>query len=428
MRAWILMVAALLCSCISAVATSYVVAPDGSGDFPTIQAAIDAAVDGDIILLSDGTFTGNGNRDLDYLGKAIALQSQSGNSGTCVIDCQGSAADPHRAVRFVSGEPAGAMLIGVTITGGHVFDPEYGSAFRCSNGSAPTIRCCDVSDNHGTAVYADLHCSLVFSDCRFTGNDGGPAGAIFINEGGLSISGCDFIANEAEWRAAAIFALATDAELASCQFIGNVTREASAVEFNGGGEISISDCLFRDNACTANGGAVVFWICGPNVLERCTFAGNTAASGCAAVYARKVVATYARNCTFWGNACPDGTIFADSYTFVLENCLLAGATEGPAVSSPDDCAELSCCDLHGNAGGDWVGAIADQYGIQGNISADPLLCDPANGDFHLDSASPCVPFSPQNPTCDLVGAWPVGCGGTPVRIQSWGEIKALYGK
>ena len=38
-----------------AFATSYLITPDGTGDFPTIQAAIDAAGGGDIIQLADGT-------------------------------------------------------------------------------------------------------------------------------------------------------------------------------------------------------------------------------------------------------------------------------------------------------------------------------------------------------------------------------------
>jgi hypothetical protein len=50
----------------------------------------------------------------------------------------------------------------------------------------------------------------------------------------------------------------------------------------------------------------------------------------------------------------------------------------------------------GNGGGDWVGGIADQHGVRGNISADPLFCDPA------------------------------GCGGMPVEAVSWGVLKALY--
>ena len=72
----------------STIATTYVVRPDGAGDFPTIQAAIDACVDGDVVELSDGEFTGDGNREIDLLSKAITLRSQSGHAPACIINCQ----------------------------------------------------------------------------------------------------------------------------------------------------------------------------------------------------------------------------------------------------------------------------------------------------------------------------------------------------
>jgi hypothetical protein len=87
---------------------------------------------------------------------------------------------------------------------------------------------------------------------------------------------------------------------------------------------------------------------------------------------------------------------------------------------------LVCCDIYGNAGGDWVGPIAGQLGIDGNIWADPLFCDPTNGDFTLQACSPCAPFSPPNPECDLLGAYPVGCAGTPIESLSWGRIKVMF--
>ena len=52
-------IGAILALASPAIATTYVV----PGDFSTIQAAIDAASDGDIIELLDGTFMGYGNRD-----------------------------------------------------------------------------------------------------------------------------------------------------------------------------------------------------------------------------------------------------------------------------------------------------------------------------------------------------------------------------
>ena len=110
----------------------------------------------------------------------------------------------------------------------------------------------------------------------------------------------------------------------------------------------------------------------------------------------------------------------------LENTVIAFSSAGAAVYCDGPEPTLTCCDVYGNAGGDWVGCIAGQYGINGNICEDPLFCDPQNGDLTLQGCSPCAPFSPPNPECDLIGAWPIGCGGTPVDRISWGAIKALF--
>ena len=58
------------------VPDTYIVKPDGSGDYPDIQAAVRATSDGDTVLLASGTFIGPGNRDVDYLGKQITIRSQ----------------------------------------------------------------------------------------------------------------------------------------------------------------------------------------------------------------------------------------------------------------------------------------------------------------------------------------------------------------
>ncbi|MCP4583729.1 MAG: hypothetical protein GY839_19130 [candidate division Zixibacteria bacterium] len=67
----------------------YIVCPDSSGDFPNIQTAVQGSVDGDTIELTDGVFSGLGNRDIDYRGKAITIKSQSGNAENCIIDING---------------------------------------------------------------------------------------------------------------------------------------------------------------------------------------------------------------------------------------------------------------------------------------------------------------------------------------------------
>ena len=94
-------------------AVTWYVKPDGTGDAATIQDAINAASNGDIVLLSAGTFTGVGNFDIQYFGKAITVTSESGPEFS-IIDCQGNG----RGFRFRNGETAGSILDGVTITNG----------------------------------------------------------------------------------------------------------------------------------------------------------------------------------------------------------------------------------------------------------------------------------------------------------------------
>jgi len=84
-------------------ARTITVKTDGSGDYPTIQAAINDSNDGDEFVVADGVYTGNGNRDIDFFGKAITVRSENGPEN-CVIDCQGTPTNPHRGFYFHNNE------------------------------------------------------------------------------------------------------------------------------------------------------------------------------------------------------------------------------------------------------------------------------------------------------------------------------------
>ncbi len=97
--------------------------------FATIQKGIDAASDNDIVIVANGTYTGEGNRDVFISGKAIVVRSQDGPQ-ECIIDCEGAESEPHRGFCFYTGEgadPNDSILDGFTIKNGYA-PITYGSS------------------------------------------------------------------------------------------------------------------------------------------------------------------------------------------------------------------------------------------------------------------------------------------------------------
>jgi hypothetical protein len=79
------------------------------GDYPTIQAAIDAAAAGDTVLAAPGTYVEN----VDFLGKTVTLESGQG-PGSTVIDGNQNGS----VVSFLNAEGPDSVLEGFTITNG----------------------------------------------------------------------------------------------------------------------------------------------------------------------------------------------------------------------------------------------------------------------------------------------------------------------
>lgn len=89
---------------------------------------------------------------------------------------------------------------------------------------------------------------------------------------------------------------------------------------------------------------------------------------------------------------------------------------------------LSCCNVFGNEGDDWIGDLAPQLGVSDSIPEDPVFCveEEPDGPYRLRENSPCAPFSPLNAECDLIGALGVDCGVTAAVETSCGSINAMY--
>jgi predicted outer membrane repeat protein len=383
-----------------------VVHADGSGDQPNIQAAIDAASDGDIVLLEDGWYQGDGNRDLDLKGKRIIIKSDGGPDN-CVIDCDGSASDPHRAFRFHSQETNQTIIQGVTIEGGHTTDE--GGAIRCERKTAPLFRNVLFRANDSRAVFATA-ASPVFDGCVFSEN---PGGAVSCADGStVRFVETTFALNVVAGNGAAVLAGTSVADFTSCRFTGNsASGSGGAVRASGTPDVqaklTFTVCWFDDNDTGGRGGAIQGDYT-DLAASACSFVRNQAGAGGGAIFLATLSMGLVTGSLFVDNSSSDGAAVLNGIfsTTTLENSIVAFNRSGPPVTCESaDLPRLICTDLYGNESGDWVGCIAAQSSQDGNFSADPLFCDMAADDFALRSDSPCATAG----ACGLVGPFGVGC-------------------
>jgi hypothetical protein len=386
-----------------AMGTVFTVEPDGSGDFPTIQVALVAAADGDEIVLGDGIFAGDGNRDIDFLGKAVTVRSLSGDPAACTIDCQGSEVDQHRGIIFQTDEGPDSVVDGITIMHGWLdsYGGHFGGGIYCVDDASPTIRNCVLYRNeapYGGGMCGGAH--SVIGECAFVEN-------VSVRGGGA--------------------ARMPNAELEDCAFVRNSATYGGGVYIRSSCSPTFTGCIFEDNAASHSGGALhMEQHCNP-VFSHCTITGNSSQIGGAVDVSIECAPSFV-SCTLHENSCTyTGSVSSYEYSLVtFENSIISFGTAGRAVSCYDSEVVLTCCDIYGNADGDWVGYVADQYGVSGNISEDPLFCLDENPDepLALHGGSPCAPD--HNPACGLIGAWDVACGVTPTEETSWGAVKASF--
>lgn len=381
-------------SAVAGVATATTIhIPD---DYSTIQGGISAASWGDTVMVSCGTYY-----EHDIMMKSgIVLRSENGQADCVIIDAQHAYGG---CVLQCSSIGDQTRVEGLTLTGGNGGN---GGAVRCFN-SSPTFSDIVFEGNNaswGGGMYCEVSSSPLLEHCIFRGNYAA-TGAGMNCVGGSSPTLVD-VTFEWNWgyMAGGMYCRDSSPVLTNVMFSNN--RAEWMFDYPGGG-------MFCTNSSP--------------VLTFVTFEGNSAEHG-AALYCTNGSSPTLLNVTIVSNSSVvDHTVYCNDSSPVLENTIIAFNGAGQAVyctgnSSP----QLDCCDVYGNAGGDWLGCIAAQYGVNGNISEDPLFCGNLNLDepLALQGDSPCSPGA--NVECGLVGAWGVGCEVTPVRDASWGSIKALY--
>ena len=240
---------------LTTISTAAVYVP---ADYTAIQAAINAADDGNEIIVGDGTVNISAENPINTGGKAITVRSQNGPAN-CIIECS----QVERAFLFDSGETEATVIRGFTIQNGR---STYGGAIECE-GASPTI------DN-----------------CIITGSTAAYGGAIDIFYGSPVIKNCIITGNNSDY-------------------------DGSAIECGGDGTPQILNSLIYEN--TAGGyGAIDCYDLDSLDIINCTIANNSGAGNIGGIYSTNSTVTM-RNSILWNNGDDlAGTGITSSYSCI----------------------------------------------------------------------------------------------------------------
>ena len=343
-------------------------------NFATIQAAINAASDGDTVLVAPGTYT----ESIDFLGKAIAVESAQGPGGTTIDG--GSQAT---VVSFHSGESRAAVLQGFTIQ--HGVTTTQGGGIEIF-GASPTVSGNVIANNQagGDGAGIDVQSggnplrtsSPLITGNTITGNSeipGWSGGA----GGGISMNG------------------ATGAEVIGNTITHNQNDSGGAMNLVGAG--TISDNMMSGN--TSNSGGAIWIVNGfTGLIAQNVIVGNTSHGPGGGIFfspasgsggALLVSNTIADNQAV-GNS--GSAVYAAGWSsqWQLFNNVLQGAGTSTVECDTDPSdgpPRLDHSDVFG-AGTVLAGTCGSMLGTSGNISADPRFV--GGGNYRLLSGSPAI--------------------------------------
>ena len=360
------------------------------GDYPTIQAAINASSNGDTVLVAPGTYFEN----VTFSGKLITVQSAQGPSVTTI---DGGGVAP--VVNFSNAETSAAVLQGFTLQHGNApFAYGYEGAGVHITSASPTILGNVITANtacgDGTGISVAF-ASPVIRDNTITGNFKQP-GCSGQGGGGIFVRGA-----------------------ASVQIIHNtITNNTS--DFGGGidlfasGMPTLLNNTISNNTAGIQGGGVYMVNQSDATIVQNVITGNTSSQSGGALYISIPSGDRGPllvNNTVAGNSGSDSSVFLGGFDaqVQLSNNIVAASNTQPAVLCNTTYSSTSPIfdhnDLFNSAGSAAQGSCSQAVGAGGNISADPQFA--AAGDYHLQSTSPAIDAgnsgAPSLPSTDLDG-------------------------
>ncbi len=353
-----------------ASADTLFVDPAGLTPFTSIQAAIDEAVDGDVILAFPGTYGA-----IDFDGKDLVVRA-IGGPGLTTIDATGSGGP---AVTFADHEPATALLHGFEITGGEG---------RLDDGFAVVM---------GGGIYVAKRAGPRISGNVILGNTAAAGAGVAVTGGSPHIYGNVIQQNTATQGAGGIVVQSPvgvlDTTVIACnQIRGNTGGGIGGVFV--GGDVAITNNVVHGNTGERGG----LWIVstGSGILHNNTITTNTSDPSAAA------------------------GIHVESDAVEAVGNLVGSNNVGLGVMHSDPSPDWSYNDIWGNAGGAWSGASPDPTGTDGNVAIEPTFVlftptNPLDDDLALDAQDPLLNAgSPDAAFADLDGSrGAVGVDGGP---------------
>ena len=309
----------------------------GTGDYPTIQDAVDG-IPGGTIILEPGTYHENTIMYQDPRKRALCFRSTDPEDPTVVANTIIDGGGVDRVIAIWNNQAVDIFVSGLTITNG------YADVGGGTGGGG-------ISGGKGAV-----------SNCIITGNmaENGAGGIGYVNG---PITNCTIVDNHTNGGGGGVGGGASNdvVTLTNCVISGNTAVGTGGGVNGGASTVSMTNCIVTDNYSETHCGGVS-GCDGP--ITNCTIAGNSTStpdwtsSGLYYCYGPIT------NCIVWGNLCPWGPQLS-------------------ACAIPD----YSC--IQGGAGG----------GV-GNTGANPQLVDPdgpdddpntwQDNDYHIQATSPCM--------------------------------------
>lgn len=365
---------------VTAETRTVMVNAEGTGDYPTIEAAINNAVAGDVIMVEPGRYTwenqGTGDALLGMINvprdfSDFEVRSVGGPEVT-ILDAQ-----ENGKVMSVTGGSSGTApdfeYAGITITG-----------FTFTGGRAMADSPNPVEGWSGAGL--NLHLTdTVVRNCIFTGNEATEGGGLWVGGQG-------------------------DALIEDCLFEENKARVGGGILLvNSAPRITVRNCRIQDNEALLAGGGI-YAVNVLMTLENLLVAGNKSSSKGGGISVSGLnEGSEVVSCTVVDNhgAIGSGFRIVENTTLHVKNCLVADNTGSAAFSfAVVGKVELRCSLIFGHSPANFPDSYSDQGG---NLELDPAFCDRIN--YRLQGDSVCLPdFHPAGPSCGVIGAQGVGCG------------------